>query len=111
MVMKFISIIIYSTCTGKEPYSLWENKLDTKIKSAVKNRLDRIRLGNFGDAKIIKNGGGVWELRVDKGPGYRIYFGKSGTTVVILLTGGDKGSQSRDVAKAKQYLLDYKESK
>jgi putative addiction module killer protein len=109
--MNPIKIIIYSTCTGNEPYSTWEDKLDTKAKAVIKNRLDRIRLGNFGDAKIISGGGGIWELRIDYGPGYRIYLGKKGTTVVILLTGGDKGSQSRDIAKAKRYWIDYKESK
>lgn len=108
--MNLIKIIIYSTKTGSEPYSRWEDKLDTKTKSIVKNRLDRIRLGNFGDAKVIKGGGGVWELRISYGPGLRIYFGKIGTTVVILLTAGAKGSQSNDIAKAKTYWLDYKES-
>jgi putative addiction module killer protein len=109
--MNLIKIIIYSTSSGSEPYSKWEDKLDTKGQSVVKNRLDRIRLGNFGDAKIIKGCGEIWELRINYGPGYRIYFGKAGATVVILLTGGNKGSQSRDIAKAMKYWLDYKESK
>lgn len=109
--MNLIKIIIYATYTGKEPYSTWESQLDIKTMAIAKNRLDRIRLGNFGDAKIIKGSDGVWELRINHGPGYRIYFGKIGTTVVVLLTGGDKGSQDRNIAKAKQYWADYKESK
>lgn len=109
--MNLIKIIIYATKSGTEPYSSWEDKLDTKTQSIVKNRLDRLRLGNFGDAKIIKGGDGVWELRINYGSGLRIYFGKTGTTVVMLLTGGDKGSQSRDIVKAKRYWLDYKESR
>jgi len=107
--MNLIKIIIYSTSTGKEPYSTWEDKLDTKSQAVVKNRLDRIRVGNFGDAKIIKGGDGIWELRINCGPGFRVYFGKQGTTIIILLTGGDKGSQSRDIAKAKRYWQDYKD--
>jgi putative addiction module killer protein len=58
---------------------------------------------------MIKGGEGVWELRIDYGPGYRIYFGKKGTTIVILLTGRDKKSQDRDIAKAKKYWLDCKD--
>ena len=108
--MGTIKILIYATSTGNEPYSTWEDDLDTKARAVVKNRLDRIRLSNFGDAKIIKGGEGIWELRIDYGPGYRVYFGKQGTTIVVLLTGGAKGSQSRDIAKAKRYWLDYKDS-
>lgn len=108
--MSFINIVIYTTNTGKRPYSTWKNRLDAEARSIIIGRLDRIRLGNFGDAKVIKGGGGIYELRINYGPGYRIYFGQQGTTVVILLTGGDKGSQTRDIEKAKRYWLDYKES-
>ena len=62
-------------------------------------RLDRIEDGNFGDAKSI--GGGVSELRIDYGSGYRVYFTRRGKSVVILLCGGDKGSQSQDIVRAK----------
>lgn len=107
--MSLIKIIIYSTSTAKEPYSEWEKKLDKITQAIVKNRLDRIRFGNFGDAKSIKGSGGIWELRIDYGPGYRIYFGTQKTTIVVLLTGGNKKSQNRDITKAKQYWLEYKE--
>lgn len=107
--MSLVKIILYSTATGKEPFSDWEGGLDKRIRAIVINRLDRIRLGNFGDAKIIKGGNGIWELRIDHGPGYRIYFGKKGSMIVILLTGGDKRSQNRDITKAKRYWLEYKE--
>ncbi len=106
--MSLIKIIIYSTSTGSEPYCSWEDKLDTKTKAVVKNRLDRIKLGNFGDAKIIKGGDNIWELRIDYGPGYRIYFGKQGISIVILLVGGEKKSQSRDITKAIRYWSDYR---
>ncbi len=104
-----MKIVIYATDTGKEPFSDWENGLDKKIRAIVIKRLDRIKLGNFGDAKRIQSGNGIWELRIDHGPGYRIYFGKDETTIVILLTGGNKKSQTRDITKAKQYWLEYKE--
>ncbi len=61
-------------------------------------RIERIEDGNFGDAKPV--GGGVSELRISYGPGYRVYFARRGQAVVILLCGGDKGSQSRDIARA-----------
>lgn len=107
--MSLIKILIYSTSAHKEPYSDWEDSLDKTTQAVVKNRLDRVRLGNFGDSKMIKDGGGIWELRIDCGPGYRIYFGKKASVIVVLLTGGDKKSQIRDIAKAKQYWLKYKE--
>jgi len=104
-----IKIINYSIKgTSKEPFSIWLDGLDTKIQSIIYTRLDRISLGNFGDCKHINNG--MWELRIDYGPGYRIYFGKKGTQLVILLVGGNKKSQSRDIEKAQRYWLNYKES-
>ncbi len=72
-------------------------------------RLARVRGGNFGDCTQIKGGEGIYELRIDYGAGYRIYYGKSGATVVVLLVGGCKSSQSRDIARAKRYWLDFKE--
>lgn len=108
--MATIEIIVYSTHTKKEPFKEWLEDLDTRAQVIVITRLDRVSLGNFGDCKQIKNGDGTWELRIDYGPGYRIYFGKKGTTIVVLLTGGNKTSQSRDITKAKKYWLEYKES-
>ena len=104
-----MKIVIYSTSNGKSPFYDWQNKLNENTRAIIRTRLDRIRLGNFGDSKIIKGGEGVWELRIDFGPGYRIYFGKKGATVVVLLVGGDKGSQDRDIAKAKRYWLECRE--
>ncbi len=109
VAMKLLKIIIYSTDTGKEPFSAWLESLERKTRAIVRNRLDRMILGNWGDAKVIKGGGSIWELRIDHGPGYRVYFGTEGRTLVILLTGGAKKSQNRDIAKAKSYWLEYKE--
>ena len=104
-----IKIIAYSMNTGKSPFYAWYDSLSFTIQAIIDNRLDRVRIGNFGDCKPIKGGSGLWELRIDLGPGYRIYYGKKGNTILIPLTGGDKGSQARDIEKAKRYWRDCKE--
>ncbi len=71
----------------------------------VRARLNRIRLGNFGDCKSV--GGGVEELRIDFGPGYRVYYGREGSLVVVLLCGGDKRTQARDILTAQKYWKEY----
>jgi putative addiction module killer protein len=68
-------------------------------------RLNRIRLGNFGDCKSV--GGGIEELRIDFGPGYRIYYGRQGSFVVVLLCGGDKRTRARDILTAQKYWKEY----
>ncbi len=73
------------------------------IRGAVRIRINRLRLGNLGDCKAIKGMTGVYELRIHMGAGYRIYFGKRKETLIILLCGGDKGGQERDIARAKEY--------
>ena len=107
--MESIKIILYAPSTGKQPFADWLHKHDKNSQALVLARIARIRLGNFGDCKRIVGGNGLHELRIDTGPGYRIYYGRVGETIVILLVGGDKGSQSRDIEKAKQYWLDAKE--
>ena len=109
--MKIVDIILYTTHTGKQPFADWQEDLDPKTESVVLTRLARIRGGNFGNCKPLKNGDGVHELCIDYGAGYRIYYGKSGSTIIVLLVGGSKGSQERDITKAKRYWLDYKEQK
>ena len=100
---------IYKTVAGKAPFLEWEERLDRKDRTVVRARLDRILLGNLGDWKVLKNADGVCEVRIDYGPGYRVYFGKQGAVIVVLLIGGDKGSQEKDIQKARKYWLDYKE--
>jgi putative addiction module killer protein len=72
-------------------------------------RLNRIRLGNFGDSKPV--GDGVEELRIDFGPGYRVYFGRDGQTVIVLLCAGSKQTQSKDTETAKAFWRDYLDDK
>ena len=79
---------------------------DKASKARIFNRIDRLRLGNFGDCEPV--GDGVFELRIHFGPGFRVYFGTVGTEVVLLLGGGDKGSQARDIGHA---IRDWKEYK
>ncbi|WBU31452.1 type II toxin-antitoxin system RelE/ParE family toxin [Rhodopseudomonas palustris] len=73
---------------------------DLRARLQIVRRIDRIAAGNFGDAKSV--GGAVKELRIDYGPGYRVYYTRRGDTVVILLCGGDKRTQSKDIRKAKE---------
>ena len=97
----------YKTIGRKVPYWIWFSSLgDEKIKNIIRTRLDRVSLGNFGDSMSI--GHGIFELRINGGPGYRIYFGMDGIKLVILLCGGDKGSQARDIKMAQDFWTDYR---
>ena len=96
----------YVTPDGKNPFREWLHGLrDVNARAKIRVRLNRVRLGNFGDVKPV--GGGVSELRIPYGPGYRVYLGRAGSTVVLLLCGGDKSTQKRDIITAKDYWLDY----
>jgi putative addiction module killer protein len=82
---------------------------DGRTVGIVRARLNRVRLGNFGGCKSV--GRGVEELRIDYGPGYRIYYGRQGPLVVVLLCGGDKSTQARDILTAQKYWKDYLDAK
>lgn len=107
--MDRIDILLYRR-DRSTPFSDWLASLkDTRAVAIVRARLNRIRLGNFGDCKPI--GGGVEELRIDFGPGYRVYYGREGSLVVILLCGGSKGTQTGDIQKAQKYWKEYVDAK
>ena len=95
----------YVTLQGNCPFDSWFEKLNTQTQVRIDVPLDRVRLGHFGDAEPV--GQGVYELRFHFGPGYRVYYGLDGREVVLLLLGGDKKSQKRDIKKAQQFWKDY----
>lgn len=95
----------YLTEDGSNPYREWLMKLDTKTRARVQARVLRFEEGNLGDHKALQ--AGVWEARLAFGPGYRIYFGREGEALVLLLCGGDKSTQRRDIEVAKGYWKKY----
>ena len=100
------TIEYYITGRGEKPFKKWLDGLeDIYARNTVRIRLDRVRLGNFGDIRPV--GEGVYELRIDYGPGYRVYYAREGKAVVLLLLGGDKSSQRKDIAKAREYWMDH----
>ena len=97
----------YLTTEGRSPFSEWLNGLnDRKARARVRVRLDRLSLGNFGDCRSL--GGGLYELRIDYGPGYRVYFGEVGDRAILLLIGGTKRSQQRDITQARDLWADFR---
>jgi putative addiction module killer protein len=98
---------IYARSDGTEPFTEWLRGIrDGTTRHRIRQRIARVRLGNFGDARPV--GEGVQELRIHTGPGYRVYFGREGEAVVILLCGGDKGSQDRDIERAQEHWRDHR---
>lgn len=101
------TVLAYKTKQGKEPFSDWLSKLrNHTAKALIFARLKRLAEGHYGDCKSV--GGGVKELRIFTGAGYRVYFGEDGDEVILLLMGGDKTTQKQDIAKAKQWWEEYK---
>ena len=100
------SIEYYLTLSGGKPFKEWLDGLDAVTRAKIRIRLDRVRLGNLGRVRNV--GEGVHEFKIDYGPGYRVYYGSSGRRVVLLLLGGDKASQKKDVLRAKTYWEDFK---
>ncbi len=102
-----MEIEVYETASGKKPFEIWLDKIkDGATIAKILNRLDRLNLGSFGDCKPLK--GGIYELRLHYGAGLRIYYSKVKNKIVLLLCGGDKSSQKKDIQKAREYLEDYK---
>ena len=102
-------VIYYHTREGKEPYRDWKYSLNDKaLKYRIETREDRIKYGNYGYHKRFY---GIIELKLDFGKGYRIYCAEDGNKLVILLVGGDKASQEKDIKLAQEYWRDYNEYK
>lgn len=102
-----IDLRVYQTAEGRQPFADWLQRLsDRQARSRIQARLARVAAGNFGDVEPV--GAGVMELRIDWGPGYRVYFARHGRVVVLLLCGGDKRTQQRDIENAKRYFEDFK---
>lgn len=97
----------YLAASGKNVVESWLRELnDDKAEARIDARINRLAGGNFGDCKPV--GGGVWELRIDWGPGYRVYYALVGRRCILLLAGGDKRRQSADIGAAIDNLKDYK---
>jgi putative addiction module killer protein len=102
-----IEVFRYQTVDGKEPLTAWLQSLqDRQAQAKVRIRLKRLEAGMFGDCEPV--GDGVLELREHLGAGYRVYFGRQGQTIVILLCGGAKKTQVADIKTAKEYWKDWK---
>jgi putative addiction module killer protein len=100
-------LIVYEQDLGRRPYDKWFDGLrDKRMQARIITRLGQVQAGNLGDCRSV--GEGVIELRIETGPGYRIYCGRSGATLVVLLCGGDKSSQDKDISRAKGFWADWK---
>ncbi len=102
-----LEIRYYLAADGRSPYELWFSGLNAAAGAKVTVALARLEQGNLSNVKPV--GEGVLEYRIDWGPGYRVYFGRDGSTIVILLTGGTKQRQQRDIASAKALWSDYRQ--
>jgi putative addiction module killer protein len=100
------TVRLYVTASGASPFETWFDHLaDARAQQRILARMARLRLGNPGDWKAL--GGGLFELRVDYGPGYRVYFGQEGNETVILVGGGMKRTQERDIKRARDCWHEY----
>lgn len=96
----------YRSAAGGEPFTEWLSELpDRQARARILARLERIEAGNFGDVKFLRDD--VSEVRIDWGPGYRVYFGRDGRTVIVLLCGGDKRKQDADIKRAVNLWREY----
>ena len=98
----------YKDAQDRAPLTRWLDDLkDIRARAQIKARLARVGAGNFGDCKPLRDG--VQELKIDYGPGYRVYLSRQGSVIVLLLSGSDKGDQDRAIKQAIEYLNDWKQ--
>src|SRR5262245_10785912 len=105
-MLPYIEIKEYLDPAGRSPFGQWFARLDVIAAARVTTSLTRLGTGNWSNVKGV--GGGVFETKIDFGPGYRVYVGKDGDRIVMLLGGGTKKRQSRDIAAAQEHWKDYK---
>ena len=102
-----MEILRYLTPSGEDVIGGWFSRFrDARTRAKIETRFARLATGNFGDCEALK--GGLFELRIDWGPGYRVYYSMVGRITVLLLAGGDKGTQNADIKRALKYLSDYR---
>ncbi len=106
MLVHQYKVEIFTTQKGREPFSEWFQSFSKDIQARIILRINRIKNGNFGDYKNL--GDEIFELKINFGSGYRIYFGKDGDELIILLCAGSKKTQRQDIQRAKDYWLEYK---
>ena len=104
-----LTIREYVASDGRNPFREWLASLEVATRARIQARVFRFEMGNLGDHKSV--GAGVWEARLAFGPGYRIYFGRDGQSIVLLLAGGTKASQAGDIRRARDRWHDYVEAK
>lgn len=104
-----LTIREYVTAGGRKPFREWLQTLEVTVRARIQARVLRFEMGNLGDHKSV--GGSVWEARLVFGPGYRIYFGKDGKLIIVLLVGGTKASQKEDIRRAQRFWREYLEAK
>ena len=104
-----IRVVQYVARDGRDRFGEWLRGQTYRVRVRVQTRIDRVMVGNFGDHKGL--GQGVSELRIHFGPGYRVYYGRDGNDLVIMLAGGTKKRQAGDIARAQALWQEYKQEK
>lgn len=96
----------YLTASGRDLYQAWLDDLkDMRARVAIQRRVDRLAAGNYGDHEFCRDG--IWELRIDVGAGYRVYYARAGRTILLIVCAGDKRTQAADIKRAVKFWDDY----
>lgn len=110
MIVQPRELLLYKNARGIEPFAVWIRSMKArKTRAVIRAWVNRLEAGNFGNCRRI--GSGISEQKIDTGPGYRVYFGLNGGTRIILLCGGTKSTQRRDIARSRRLWKSYLERK